>query len=117
MHKSLLLSVAVMLVAGCFSRPSLMSRDVYDSVEIGMPVADLELIAGQPREIRSKGSEIEEYEYIERIKVQAQPDHFAVENIYYIDVLRGQVVGKHMTIHRTPAYNILYDTQPNFAAP
>lgn len=116
MHKRIGMALVLLFLASCFCR-SAMSRDTYDSIEIGMSVTDLESLAGEPRDVRSKGSEIDEYEYVERIRVQAQPDHFAVENIYYIDVLHGQVVGKRMVTHRTPAYNILYDTQPNFAAP
>ncbi len=106
----------ILLMAGCF-HSHVMSRDVYDCIAIGMPIADVEAQAGQPRDIRSRGSDVTEYEYIERIKIQAQPDHFSVENIYYIDVLQGYVVGKRMVTHRTPAYNVLYDTQPNYAAP
>ncbi len=106
----------LILVTGCFNRAA-MSRDVYDSIQVGMPIADVQSWAGEPRDIRSKGNEHEEYEYSERIKIIPQPDHFSIENIYYIEVVHGIVAGKRMTTTRTPAYNILYQTQPNFAAP
>lgn len=105
-------------LAGCFCGNTIMTRDIYEDIAIGMPIADITAKAGQPRDIRNKGSDVEEYEYIERIRgVQSRPDHFSVENVYYIDVLNGFVIGKHMATHKTPAYIILYDTQPNYAAP
>lgn len=116
MIKSLVL-LTMLFLTGCFYSNTIMTRDIYDEVAVGMPIADITAQAGQPRDIRSRGSDVEEYEYIERIKVQAQPDHFSIENVYYIDVLHGIVVGKRMVTNRMPAYIILYDTQPNYAAP
>lgn len=113
-----MVALAILFFPGCFAHSSVMTREVYEGVTVGTPISDVEAQAGQPRDIRSKGSDIQEYEYIERIRgVQARPDHFSVENIYYIDVLNGVVVGKRMVTNQTPAYNILYDTQPNYAAP
>jgi hypothetical protein len=89
-----------------------MSRDVYDTVAVGMPIAEVEEQAGQPRVIRTKGSDVQEFEYGERIRMN---NHYVIENIYYFDVLNGIVVGKRMRTVRTPAYNIMYETEPNYA--
>jgi len=94
-----------------------MSRDYYDSITIGTSIDEVVAEAGDPRLIHPKNSNILEYEYIERISIQRRPDHFSVENKYFIDVIDGTVVGKHMTTSRSPAYNVLYETIPNYAAP
>ncbi len=103
---------ALSLLASCFTRPAMMSRDVYDNVAVGMPIGDVEEQVGQPRNIRSKGSDVQEFEYGERIRLNY---HYVIENIYYLDVLNGIVVGKRMRTIKTPAYNIMYETEPNYA--
>ncbi len=88
-----------------------MTRESYDAILIGAPIGDVEKQVGRPYSIRSKGGEIQEYSYTERINVG---DDLSIENVYYLEVLHGVVVGKRSTSKRSPAYNMIYQTDPNF---
>ncbi|MBS3903886.1 MAG: hypothetical protein KGZ39_00995 [Simkania sp.] len=104
--------VLLLLLTACFSRTTAMTRESYDSITIGTHVSSLNNQLGKPDVVRAKGNDLEEYEYIERISIN---NDYNVENNYYLEVLNGIVVGKRMTSHRSPAYNIMYETEPNFS--
>jgi hypothetical protein len=109
---SLLLVFMLFSLSACFSRTTMMTRENYDTLVIGTPVSELREQVGQPNIVRSKGGDLEEYEYIERITMNG---NYTIENNYYLEVLNGIVVGKRMTSERTPAYNFMYNSDPNFA--
>ncbi len=88
-----------------------MTRETYDSVTVGTPIGDLEKQVGEPNAVRSKGSNKLEYEYIEKITLNG---NYTIENNYYLEVLNGIVVGKRMKSERTPAYNFMYQSDPNY---
>ncbi len=102
----------LLFLTSCFSRTALMTRESYDSITVGTHIADVQAQIGKPESVRSKGSDIEEYEYVERIRVNLD---YTVENNYYLEVLNGIVVGKRMTTQRSPAYDLMYETEPNFS--
>lgn len=45
----------ILLITGCFHSTA-MSRDVYDGIAVGMPIADVEAQAGQPGIFVPKGA-------------------------------------------------------------
>ena len=90
----------------------MMTRENYDGIAIGTPIAELQKQIGQPSIVRSKGDDLEEYEYIEKITMNG---NYTIENNYYLEILNGIIVGKRMTSERTPAYNFMYNSDPNFA--
>lgn len=102
----------LVVLSSCFSRTMMMTRDNYDSVRVGMTVTELEVQVGKPDFIRSKGSNRQEYEYIERIGMST---YYSVENQYYIEIMDGVVVGKKMLSRRSPAYEFMYQSEPNFS--
>lgn len=106
-----LLLGALCFLASCFSRPSLMTYSDYDKVEIGTPVSTLRSEIGKPYAIHAKGDGAEEYEYIERID---SGNNLIAENHYFLIVKEGKVIGKHMSRERPPAYDLIYQEEPNY---
>jgi hypothetical protein len=102
----------LIFMTGCFSRTAMMTRENYDTIAIGTPITELQKQIGTPSSVRSKGDDLEEYEYIERITMNG---NYTIENNYYLEILNGIIVGKRMTSERTPAYNFMYNSDPNFA--
>ncbi len=98
------------LTAGCFSRSTVMTRETFGDLLMGTPVATLEAEAGSPYSILNKGNGVQEYEYIERIDLG---NALVAENHYYIVVKEGKVVGKHMCREKMPAYDLIYQEDPN----
>lgn len=109
-HLKLLLLMVLFTFASC-SRPALMTYSDYDKVEIGTSVASLHSEIGQPYAIHAKGDGTEEYEYIERID---SGNNLVAENHYFLIVKDGQVIGKHMSRERPPAYDLIYQEEPNY---
>lgn len=102
--------IALVLLCSCFSHRALMTSENYDNVLLGTPIDDVEEIVGQPYAIHPKGGGTEEYEYIERIDLQ-NGNYF--ENHYFLVVTDGQVEAKYTTRERSPAYNLIYEEDPN----
>lgn len=112
MAKNLLILLLVLVfLTGCFSRPSLMTYAEYDSVQIGSSVDKLQAEIGKPYAIHAKEKGMEEYEYIERINTG---NNLIAENHYFLIVQEGKVVGKYMTRERPPAYDLIYQEDPNY---
>jgi hypothetical protein len=103
--------IALILMTGCFSRSTYLTRETYDNIQISTPMASLEDQVGKPYAIHKKCDGTQEYEYIERIDMG---NHLVVENHYFIIVQNGQVVGKYMTQEKAPAYNLIYQEDPNY---
>jgi len=100
-----------MLLTSCFSRSSLMTYETFDTVQIGTPIAVLQPEIGKPYAIHSKDG-MQEYEYVERIDTGG--DLLIAENHYFLIVQDGKVVGKYMTREKPPAYNLIYQDEPNY---
>jgi hypothetical protein len=106
-----LLLMVLFLFASCFSRPALMTYSDYDKVEIGMPITKLQSEIGKPYAIHAKEGGTEEYEYIERID---SGNNLIAENHYFLIVEDGKVVGKYMSREQPPAYDLIYQEEPNY---
>lgn len=103
-------TIAICFLCGCFTRGSLMTKQRFDDITIGMPVTEVTAKVGDPYAIRSKGNGVEEYEYIERTEMR----DVVSENHYFIIVSNGQVVGKMINRQRPPAYDLIYQEDPNY---
>ena len=88
----------------------MMTYATYDEVKVGTPIAELNSQIGQPYAIHHKDSG-DEYEYVERINVGES--RFA-ENHYFLIVQNGKVQGKYMTREQPPAYDLIYQEEPNY---
>jgi hypothetical protein len=102
---------ALLLLASCFSRPALMTYDEYDHVQLGTSIATIRSEVGEPYAIHNKEDGSQEYEYIERIGTGT---NLAAENHYYLIVQDGKVIGKYMSRERPPAYDLIYQDEPNY---
>ena len=102
---------AALLLAGCFSRPALMTYETYDQVKIGTSIESLKADIGKPYAIHAKEGGTEEYEYIERIDMG---NTLVSENHYFLIVKDGVVIGKYMNRESPPAYDLIYQDEPNY---
>jgi hypothetical protein len=102
--------LVLFLLAGCFSNRTMMTYKTYDEVQMGTSLADVESQVGQPYSIHHKESG-DEYEYVERINVG---NSRFVENRYFLIIQNGKVVGKYMNRERPPAYDLIYQEEPNY---
>lgn len=102
---------ALLLLTSCFSRPALMTYSEYDNVQLGTSVAVIKSEVGEPYAIHRKEGGTLEYEYIERIDTG---NNIAAENHYFLIVEEGKVVGKYVKRERPPAYDLIYQDEPNY---
>lgn len=110
LKKLCVLLIGILCLTGCFSRPSMMTYNTFDQVQIGTPISELTPQIGKPYAIHHKeGSD--EYEYVERINVGNS--RFA-ENRYFLIVQNGKVIGKYMNREQPPPYNLIYQEEPNY---
>ncbi|MBI2742701.1 MAG: hypothetical protein HYX48_02150 [Chlamydiales bacterium] len=103
--------LALILLTSCFSRSAIMTRETFDSISLGTPISDVVAKAGEPYAIHSKGGGLEEYEYHERFAVDNQ---FVSEYHYFLKVSQGKVVSKRVTREKEPAYDLIYQEDPNY---
>jgi len=101
----------ILLACACNSYSSAMSRQQYDDVLLGASISDLMCLLGEPYSVRCLCDGVEEYQYIERV---SQNDELAYENHYFIKVVNGQVVSKRMKVESRPAYDLIYEADPNY---
>jgi hypothetical protein len=100
-----------LLLAGCFSRSSMMTYAGYDGVDTGMPIEEVKERMGEPYKVHTTKGGVTEYEYVERMNAG---DNLMGENHYFLIVEEGKVVGKYMTRERMPPYDLIYQDQPNY---
>ena len=100
----------VAFLTGCFSNSAYMSYYAYDHIQTGTSIATIKSEVGEPYAIHRKEG-TQEYEYIERIDREKS---LAAENHYFLIVQDGKVVGKYMNTERPPAYDLIYQEQPNY---
>lgn len=102
--------LVLICLTGCYSRGSMMTYNTYDQVQIGTSITDLKSDIGRPYAIHQKDGS-EEYEYVERINAG---NNLIAENHYFLIVQNGKVIGKYMTRERPPAYDLIYQEEPNY---
>ncbi|MES2122379.1 MAG: hypothetical protein V4492_06335 [Chlamydiota bacterium] len=106
-----LLFLSLFALTSCFSQRTYMSHQTYDSIKTGSSVADLTNQVGKPYAMHAKEDGSVEYEYIERIDNGIT---IVAENHYFIIVQDNEVVGKYMTRETPPAYDLIYQEEPNY---
>ena len=88
-----------------------MTHSDYDQVQIGTSAAALQEKIGKPYAIHAKEDGKQEYEYVERID---SGNNLIAENHYFLIIQNGKVVGKYMSRERPPAYDLIYQEEPNY---
>ena len=101
----------LLILCSCFSRSSLMTYEEFDHVELGTSIATVQSEIGEPYAIHNKKGGAQEYEYIERIDTGT---NVVAENHYFLIVQDGKVTGKYVKRERPPAYDLIYQDQPNY---
>lgn len=104
----IILGMCVVL-CGCYSQSAVMTQDTFSSVQVGTTVQSLVKEKGEPYSIRDKNG-MEEYTYIERV---TNGNQLIYENHYIFFVKDGIVVGKTTTQERRPAFDLIYQDDPN----
>lgn len=105
------LVVLALLTFGCASRNSTVSRATYDDITIGTSYTDVERELGEPYNVQTIGHNTYEYEYVEKLSLNPGT---LIENHYFIVVQNGKVVSKRMQQEKSPAYNQIYQIDPNY---
>ena len=90
-----------------------MTYSEFNDVELGTSITSIETQIGKPYAIHDKKGGGQEYEYIERIDIG---NNVAAENHYFLIVQDGKVKGKYMKRERPPAYDLIYQDEPNYPA-
>jgi len=98
------------LGAATLTADPLMTLPGYNTIELGAPVDQIVRKYGEPYSIAPFPDGTKEYLYIERITLDKD---LVEENRYFIVFKNGQVVSKRCNQERPPAYNEIYDDDPN----
>lgn len=101
----------LIVLAACSAGGANMTRESFDDIGLGTPMQEVTRRVGDAYSIRSTGPDKEEYEYIERV---AYGNELFYVNHYYLDVTGGLVVGKRIKQERRPAYDLLFQEDPNY---
>lgn len=107
--KKIVLVSSVAMLAACGSS-KVMTRDDYYMVTVGTSTQELINKYGEPYSIKNKKDGSQEYLYIERIPAGTVT---AEQNNYVFIVKNGQVVSKRKNQELPPAYDEIYDDDPN----
>lgn len=104
-----LLILLPLLLIACSHSTTAMTRDRFDSIALGTPASEI----GEPYDIKKKPGGVEEYKYIEKIRDERLP---VLEIHYTITISNGKVISKKVDYKQRPAYDLIYEEDPNFAS-
>lgn len=105
------LLIILVFLASCFARTTTMTQETFLSIDLGTPIDRVVAKNGEPYSVRNFGGGVLEYEYIERV---GRPEELVREYHYYLKVVHGEVVSKRMTTEKQPAYDLIYQEDPNY---
>ena len=108
-HLKKIALAALFTLAACASG-SLMTRNDFDNVELGEPIQQVVNQYGAPYSISRQKDGTQIYRYIERYPINNET---VEENKYDLVVKDGQVVSKRYNYELPPAYDEIYDDDPN----
>ncbi|HSX04703.1 MAG TPA: hypothetical protein VLG76_08255 [Rhabdochlamydiaceae bacterium] len=111
MKKILLIILSASLLTGCFNGGNDISYLCFDAVNLGSTVEELECIVGAPYAVHCICDGELEYEYVEKLSVDSE---LMAENHYFFKVVNGHVVSKYVKVERRPAYDLIYQADPNY---
>lgn len=103
--------ILLCFLSSCFSRTAAMTSDTYSTIQLGTPIESVYSEIGRPYAIHDKPNGVQEYEYIERIR---NARSLVSENHYFLIVEQGVVVGKRMKVEKQRAFNLIYESDPNW---
>ncbi len=109
LFRKVILSSALCMLTAC-SHGAIMTRNDFDNIETGTPVSEVVKQYGEPVRIRNYSDGSQGYEYIERLPIGEQT---VVENNYFVVVKNGKVIGKRYNEEEPPAYDEIYEEDPN----
>ncbi len=107
--KKIILVSSLTFLAAC-GNSKVMTREDYYTISTGTSTQEVINKYGEPYSITNKKDGTQEYLYIERIPAE---NATAEQNNYILIVKNGQVVSKRTSQERPPAYDTLYDEDPN----
>jgi hypothetical protein len=90
----------------------MISKKNFEAIPIGSTVHQLEEQVGKPDAIHSTGLNRQEFEYVERLELNP---YYSIENRYFIEIMQGVVTAKRTLSRRSPAYDFMYQGEPNFS--
>lgn len=99
-----------LLFSSCGSSYIGVSRSTFDSIDIGTSSKDIIKQYGSPYKIYSIDINRQEYEYVEKISVGREP---ISETRYIFTLEKGVVISKRSEKSFPPAYNAIYNEDPN----
>lgn len=102
--------VALCAVTAVCSAAPVMTRGDFNAIELGTPADTVIQNYGEPYSIKSRKDGSQEYRYIEKLSVG---DEIVEENNYYLLIKNGKVVSKRYNQELPPAYDEIYDDDPN----
>ncbi len=109
MSKNWIVLSVCFIFCGCSSRSAMMTQDSFSSVQVGTSIQTIVQERGEPYSIRDKNG-MEEYTYIERV---TNGNQLIYENHFILFVKDGLVVGKTTTQEKRPAFELIYQDDPN----
>lgn len=102
------LLLCLLLLVSC-AHSAFMTMESYDQIQVGSPITTVVEKNGEPYSVhKSHGSS--EYKYVEKI---TSGNRLIYENHYTIFVQDGNVVGKTVVQERVPAFDLIYQDDPN----
>lgn len=101
--------IGTFLLAGCFSKSAMMTMQTFDGVQVGSSVDGVVQENGEPYSIKTRQG-TEEYMYVEKV---TSGNRLIYENHYTIFVKDGVVVGKTAKQEMVPAFDLIYQDDPN----
>lgn len=88
-----------------------LTLEQYYAIRLGTRISDIMDEIGEPYDVRDVGERAQEYQFIERLSIAGE---LAYENHYFITVVNGQVVNKRLCRESRPAYDQIWQTDPNY---
>jgi len=101
--------VFVASLTSCFSASHMMTMETYDNIHVGTPIDLVVQDNGQPFSVSSSRG-ISEYKYVEKV---TSGNRLIYENHYTLFVQDGKVTRKLATQERRPAFDLIYQDDPN----
>ncbi len=106
--KKIVLGLCLVL-GSCFSKSSMMTQETFDNVQVGTPIQTIVKENGEPYSVENKNG-MQEYRYVERV---TNGNYLIYENHFVLYVKGGMVVAKTVTQEQVPAYDLIYQDDPN----
>jgi len=93
-----------------YSQEATMNRARFNEIELGTPVEQVVEKCGSPYQIYTRKDGSQEYKYLERILMGEET---VQEYRYLILIKDGKVFSKRVVRQFPPAYNEIYNDDPN----